>query len=110
MSIGPLGITGSVAGAPFAQGHGADVQRAQQDTSDQARHVQSNEKAEQAAGVGQTEQDEETTDRDADGRRPWELSPEPADEQATSEASEAEEHQRAKDPSGERGRQLDLSG
>ena len=51
MSIGPLGITGSAAGSPFAQGHGADVQRAQQETGDQTRHVQSNEKAEPNASV-----------------------------------------------------------
>ena len=75
MSVGPMGMVGSAAGAPLAQSQGSDVNRVQQDTASQARQTQMSEKAEQASGVGQTEQDEEATDRDADGRRPWEIGP-----------------------------------
>jgi hypothetical protein len=85
------------------------VQRVGQDTTDQARQRQSNEKAEQAAGVGQTEQDEQTTDRDADGRRPWELPP-PTDESTANAAEGSQEGPRSMDPSGLTGRQLDVSG
>lgn len=109
MSMGPVGIAGSVAGSPFAQGQGADVQRVGQDTTDQARQRQSSEKAEQAAGVGQTEQDEQTTDRDADGRRPWEL-PLPADESTANASDGSHDGPRSMDPSGLTGRQLDVSG
>ncbi len=73
MSVGPLGMVGSSAGSPLAQSQGSDVNRAQQDTASQSRQTQMSEKAEHASGVGQTEQDEEATDRDADGRRPWEI-------------------------------------
>ena len=36
MSIGPMGMIGSAAGSPLAQGQGSDVNRAQQDTADHA--------------------------------------------------------------------------
>ena len=69
MSIGPTGMIGSVAGSPLAQGQGSEVNRAQQETAEQARQAHSTEKAEDAAGVGQTEDDEQASERDADGRR-----------------------------------------
>ena len=108
MNLGPMGMIGSASGSPLAQGQGSDVNRAQQDTSDQARQTQSAEKAEEAAGVGQTEEDEEASDRDADGRRPWEIaakSDKPAEESQTPDGD-----QRSKDPTGRKGQQLDLSG
>ena len=107
MSIGPMGTIGSAAGSPLAQGQGSEVNRAQQDTADNARQTQAAEKAENAAGIGQTEQDEETADRDADGRRLWEIAPE-ADEQEQEDSTAGE--QRSKDPTGQKGGQLDLSG
>jgi hypothetical protein len=111
MSIGPMGMIGSAAGSPLAQGQGNEVQRAQQDTADSARQMQMNEKAEEASGVGQTEQDEEASDRDADGRRPWEIGPENTDDQpADSTAGDSHALHQSKDPTGQRGRQLDLSG
>ena len=103
MSIGPM--AGSAAGSPFAQGQTSDVNRAQQDSTDQSRQTKSADKAEDAAGIGQTEQDEETSDRDADGRRLWEQAPE-ADEQEQEPPSPG----RSKDPTGESGARLDLSG
>lgn len=107
MSIGPMGTIGSAAGSQLAQGHGSDVNRAQQETTDHARQTQSADKAESASGVGQTEQDEETADRDADGRRLWEAPPEVEDaEQGEREPGD----QRSKDPTGQKGGQLDLSG
>ena len=106
MSIGSTGTIGSAAGSQLAQGQGSEVNRAQQ-SADNARQTQSTEKAESAAGVGQTEQDEQATDRDADGRRIWELPPE-VEEQAPEQ--QALDEQRSKDPTGQKGGQLDLSG
>ena len=107
MSIGPMGTLGSAAGSQLAQGQGSDVNRAQQDTADNARQTQSTDKAESAAGVGQTEQDEQATDRDADGRRIWELPPEAGEQEPEQQALG---EQRSKDPTGQKGGQLDLSG
>ncbi len=107
MSIGPMGTLGSAAGSQLAQGNGSDVNRTQQDTADHSRQTQSADKAEAASGVGQTEQDEEAADRDADGRRLWEAPPEAQD----SEQEELESDEpRSKDPTGQKGGQLDLSG
>src|SRR5688500_13754683 len=62
------------AGAPLAQTKGAELERAQQETAQQQRQVQTDAKAELAAGIGTTEeQSGPEGDRDADGRRPWEL-------------------------------------
>lgn len=111
MSMGPLGIVGSVAGTPLAQTTGSDVDRASQETAAQARRTKSDLKAEQAAGIGQTEEDQQTSDRDADGRRIWEEQQQSAADQSPCGQQPADEQsRRSKDPSGDRGRQLDLSG
>lgn len=107
MSIGPLNnVAGSVAGSPMAQTHGSETERTQHETGVQQRRVQSSQKAESAAGVGETDgQDHETDDRDADGRRPWERSAhKAAGEQA------APDPPRAKDATGQSGNLLDLAG
>lgn len=111
MSVGPLGSLGSAAGSPLAQGHGSDVQKTQQDSADQARHVKSNEKAAQAEGVGQTEEDEHASDRDADGRRPWEVMHTPDDPNPSGKPDDSlPTEPKSKDPTGQRGQNLDLSG
>ena len=110
MSVGPMGMIGSAAGSPLAQGQGADVNKAQQDSTDHVRQTRLNEKAEQASGVGQTQQDEEAQDRDADGRRPWEIGPEDTGDQQAQQSAEDESLPKSRDPSGQRGGQLDLTG
>lgn len=111
MSIGPLGMIASLAGSPLAQSQGSEVNRTQQETSSQLRQTQMLDKAESASGVGQTEQDEGATDRDADGRRLWEHRPSPSEEPAAEHDQAAEDAIRqSKDPSGMTGRQLDLQG
>ena len=100
MSIGSTGITGSVAGSHLAQTQGSEVSRAQQESSDHARQAGSAERAEDASGIGQTEQDEETSDRDADGRRLWEASAQSEDVAAEDEQTSP---RRSKDPSGQSG-------
>jgi len=111
MSIGPMGMMGSLAGGQLAQTKGSDTDRVQQETAAQSRETKTAEKAELAAGIGQTTEDAETSDRDADGRRLWEPGDEP-DEQATADGANgaADEMPKAKDPAGDCGVNLDLSG
>ena len=113
MSVGPTGVPGSVAGSPLAQTRGSDVERASQESDGQVRRGQANQKAENAAGIGQTEEDHEATDRDADGRRPWELGGQQDSETVTDDSGEpgtSSESGPSRDATGERGSQLDLSG
>lgn len=108
MSMGPLGMAGSIAGG-LPQAHNATTERAGQQASDQARQASSEQKAESASGVGETEQDEQASERDADGRRLWEGSDEqqPATE---GDGSSPPPEQQSKDPTGTSGGNLDLSG
>jgi methyl-accepting chemotaxis protein len=56
------------------------------------------------SGIGQTDEDQQAGERDADGRRPWEVPARP-------ENAEEDQGQHAgKDPSGESGSLLDLTG
>ena len=109
MSIGPMsGLLGSVAGAPLAQSKGSEVERGQQESSNQNRQVQSQQRAEMAAGIGAADgEDKAAAERDADGRRLWELPPEAENGSADADAS-SERHSR--DASGHCGNSLDLSG
>ncbi|MEX1039436.1 MAG: hypothetical protein WDZ51_02315 [Pirellulaceae bacterium] len=113
MSIGPgaMGIASSLAASPLAQNSSSEVNRNQQASRDQSRQVESAEKAEKAAGVGDPEESEKTSDRDADGRRAWEK---PAgshdDPSAHDDDSCGGGGSQSKDPTGQRGGNLDLSG
>jgi hypothetical protein len=109
MSIGPLPPLVSVVGTSLAQVKGSDVERTQQDAVGHERRVASGEKAENAAGIAATDEDSQTEDRDADGRRLWE---ETAKVDAKQDAADTppESAHKSKDPSGQTGNQLDLSG
>ena len=109
MSIGLLSnIGGSVAGTSLAQLRGSDADRAQQEGNARDLRVQSDQKAELAAGVGQADGDDhQTADRDADGRQLWRLrNPQSQQESADSPPQDS----RSKDPTGQSGNMLDLSG
>ncbi|MHB8899431.1 MAG: hypothetical protein ACYC6Y_11840 [Thermoguttaceae bacterium] len=110
MSVGSLGgLAASVAGAPLAQSKGSDVDRAGQDSAAQQRRVQASEKAESAAGIGQTDgEDHATGERDADGRRLWEQGPGPPRDDPGEGGDPG--RQGSKDPTGQSGSLLDLSG
>jgi hypothetical protein len=104
------GVSNSAAGTSLAQTKGSDIQRGQQDSSVQQRRVFGEVRADSAAGIGETDgQDHQTADRDADGRRIWEK---PTKAQAGGAAADdaAEIAQPSKDPNGQSGGQLDLSG
>lgn len=73
MSMGPLGgIVGSAAGSPLSQTKGATEERAARDSAAKETADELDLRAEKSSGIGQTEGDTETSDRDADGRRLWE--------------------------------------
>ncbi|MCA9247524.1 MAG: hypothetical protein KDA42_10425 [Planctomycetales bacterium] len=112
MSVGPSsGILGSAAGAPLAQTKGNETTRASQQGSAQQRQLQNEKAADDAAGVGQTQEDQGASERDADGRRLWERAPERHDAETHPEETEsAHEPPKVSDPKGEAGGQLDLSG
>ena len=111
MSMGPLGgVAGSGVGSPLAQTTGSDVERAQQDVGNQQRRVSSDQKAENAAGIGETDgEDHETAERDADGRRLWE-EPAKAAGDESEEQPDAEKQRQSKDATGLSGNLLDLTG
>ena len=111
MSLGPLGgIPASAAGSPLAQTVGSEVERAQQDTAARERRVQTDQKADNAAGIGQADgEDHETAERDADGRRVWErLAGKRPDDQTAAPHSAASPQ--SKDASGQSGNLFDLTG
>jgi hypothetical protein len=112
MSMGPLGgVVGSAAGTSLSQTAGAETERSQRDTAAQHRQISGSERSERASGIGQTEQDQESSERDADGRRLWEKQSkdgkEAKDEPKSDDLAISKQ---SKDPSGQSGTKLDLTG
>ncbi|QDT00510.1 hypothetical protein [Adhaeretor mobilis] len=107
-SIPNISVNASAAGAPLSAKAGS-TERAKQDTAAQQRTIETDLKADDAAGIGHTEEDQPSSERDADGRRLWEGG---ADEQSKEVEHTAEEKpdKQAKDTSGEMGNVLDLTG
>lgn len=107
MSIGPTNpVVAGLAGTPLAQTKGSDVDRNQQASGSRQTRDFSAQKAESAAGIGETDgQDHEAAERDADGRRPWQSPKQPTPETPANARSSS-----SKDASGESGSLLDLSG
>ncbi len=110
MTMAPLGgIVSSAAGAPLSQTAGTEAERIQRDSATQQRQVDSNQQAERAAGIGQTHEDQESSERDADGRRLWEAPANAAGKGKNEEPLETAARQ-SKDATGQSGTQLDLTG
>jgi hypothetical protein len=106
----PLGgVVGSAAGSQLSQTTGSDNERAQKESVGQERQLNTTQRAEQSAGIGQTERDQETTERDADGRRLWEAPLEPGKDDADQPDGHPAAKQ-SKDTTGQCGGQLDLTG
>ncbi len=106
MNLGPMGsVVGSAAGAPLSQISGSEAERLKKESSAQQRATDSEQKAEKTAGIGQTEQDEGASDRDADGRQFWKQSQTESQEHPPAEAPHP-----TKDPTGISGGSLDLTG
>jgi len=107
MSIGPISaLPGSAAGAPLAQAKGSQAEAAI-DEAGHERQLQTDRSAENAAGIGEMAQDQEASDRDADGRRIWEIT---GKKRPSVDEPEASEDRQSKDATGESGNALDLSG
>jgi hypothetical protein len=108
MSVGSLGMIGSLATTPLPQ-KAAEADKVQRDSTAQAREAQAAQAAEAASGIGETEEDSQAAERDADGRRLWEAGDkkEPVEEPAA--VTEPGPHL-ARDPSGEAGGTVDLLG
>ena len=112
MSMVPTsGVVVSAAGLALAQSSGPDALRAQQAATVQQRHVQSELRAEDTAGIAKTDgENQQANDRDADGRLPWHFGP-PSEHAAGQQPLQAHaEPHMPKDPLGESGNQLDLTG
>ena len=114
MNVGAMsGVVGSAAGAPLSQTAGSETERAKKSSSDSQRQVENDTKAEKAAGIGQTESDEGPAERDADGRKLWEGDASPdknSDKQEEQQSAEPEPPRQGKDPTGQSGSSLDLTG
>jgi hypothetical protein len=111
MSIGPTaGLLASVAGVPLAQTQGAEIDRAKNEVSSYQRARQSERKAENAAGIGATDgENHDTNERDADGRRPWELDAVKKSSSADDEAAAPDFPRASRDAADASGNQLDLT-
>ncbi len=114
MSIGSFGgVQGSAAGAPLSQTKGSETEKAQQQVATSERRADAADKSERASGIGTTEEDQQSSDRDADGRRMYEDDDPTTGETgppATSEPVPTAETPKSKDPTGQAGSQLDLLG
>lgn len=111
MSIGSLGIVAGAAGAPLAQTKSADVERNREALANQQRQIHADTQAENAAGIGQTDgENNQTHDRDADGRMPYTYDLERKAEDGGDAAGEASAKPQATDPNGTSGSHLDLTG
>jgi hypothetical protein len=109
MSIGLTGITSSLAATPLTQTKGTDADKVARETADAARATDSERQAESAAGIGETSENSETDERDADGRRLWERR-QSAEPSATADQPAEGSPTRSKDPTGASGTILDVNG
>ena len=109
MNVGiTTGAIASAAGAPLSQTAGAETERSQKDAAGSERLADGQAKSEKASGIGTTDADQGTDERDADGRRLWEAPGKKAGDNADGEESEPD--RRVKDPTGMSGNTLDLTG
>ncbi len=111
MSVGPLPPAGNIAGAPQAQAASTDSS-ARKEGADQTRRNAAVQRADDAAGIGKTEEDSQAEDRDADGRLAWERrqSRRTAPDAGEAEDARAEgEVRKSIDPDGVCGNAIDFS-
>src|SRR3972149_5415069 len=109
MSVLPMsGLIGSAAGAPISQTAGSETERTQREGAVEQRATDAAERSERAAGIGTTEQDQGTDERDADGPRLGEAPPDKKKDAAAGDAAAKERQSR--DATGQCGNNLDLTG
>ncbi|HEY1784380.1 MAG TPA: hypothetical protein VGG30_02490 [Pirellulales bacterium] len=112
MSVGPMNpMLYSVAGTPLAQTASSDILRARQDAAAQQSSLEADQRTEDAQGIGQTDgEDNQTNERDADGRSPWLLGRRSPALPKEEEVEDPPLDPASADASAERGGHLDLSG
>ena len=106
MSIGGLGGVSSLTAAPATQ-RSSDVEKTQTAAAEKSHADAAAEYAEKAAGIGETQEESEASDRDADGRRIWEFGEE---KKKDGEPVEQAPAGKSIDPTGAAGGTLDLTG
>lgn len=108
MSLAALSIAASVAGSPLAQIKGAEIDRIRREADAQRVELEQRLRAATAAGVAASDgQEKRAGDRDANGRRSWELSPFGA---RGGDDAFAAEHRLAHEFGSTSGAELDLCG
>lgn len=111
MSITPaFGIAQSFATSSLALAKGADADRAASEVVEQTTAIEANEKSDNTAGLGEAEEQSGAGERDADGRRMWELPGKRSEQEEAAAAVAASATASVKDASGQRGTKLDISG
>jgi hypothetical protein len=110
MSIGSLGIIGGVSATPQTL-RNASADRAATDNIRSQTAAANDQSAVDAAGIGKTEGDAETTsERDADGRLDWHHRSKQSETKTTSSTADASEPLKSRDLTGNSGGSLDLQG
>jgi hypothetical protein len=107
MSIGPNFIAGSVSGSQLPQARGTELDR---NSDDAAQQVAKSESAKAAGLDGQLHENEQATDRDADGHTYGETSQRNHPTEDSDQESDEESVPHSLDPTGQSGNNLDLSG
>ncbi len=111
MTMLPMsGLLSSAAGTALSQTSGSETDRAQKESLTQIRGIEAEQHAERSAGIGQTEQDQESSERDADGRRLWEVPVNAKKKNAEQLSDGVAESRQSKDATGQSGTKLDLMG
>lgn len=115
MSTGPIGLIGGLAGIPGGL-KGATTEGAQHAQAQQQTRTATDAAAEKSAGIGQLSEEQHASERDGDGRRPWEENarhsqqPEhPSDAETAATSSEVDSGG-LPDPQQVLGNRLDLTG
>ncbi len=104
MSVGPMGNLAGLGGLPLAQLRSSES-TAQHEAAAAARADRSAERAAKAGGINAADAESEAQERDADGRRLWELPEKPP-----ADSDEPQQPLAARDPQGATGQHLDLTG
>ena len=110
MSIGSLGIIGGISATPQTQRNAA-ADRAATDSARQQIEVAKDQAAIEAAGIGKTEGEEQTSgERDADGRLDWKRQGKQPEQKPLDLPTDASEPHKSIDLTGDSGGSLDLQG
>jgi hypothetical protein len=109
MSISPTSFAAGFAGAIAARSNAPEVERAAEATRSHEQHQSAAEETERASGLGETEEEQATQDRDADGRQVFVIEDSPK-KKPQEEAAEEPQAAGPKDVTGDCGNLLDLQG